>query len=260
MTHHLLSTGWQWAPLFYHSIANRNCIVWDWDIPEPCCQRQLKFPGGKWKCISLRYHCSKRPSYELEVGKGIWVSAGQSAAGPQVFRGSRKLGRTQGFYKAWEQAKKQVVSSLVDLLTPLLGFFAVTDPRISDSLLSGRHRHFQTHLLTVSFINDREHQDSKRQSSWLQQVLGLKNGKIKNSERTTVKKIRSYSSYAVSSSAFWFTHRSGYPRNSSMFLKKIIAFFSKCIKCQKTEKGTLHSCFACTVQVGGPFAQALMGP
>lgn len=224
MTQYFLGTGWQWAPLFCHSIAHRNCVVWNWDIPEPCCQRQLEFPGGKWKCISLRYHCSKRPSYELEVGKGIWVSGGQSAAGPQVFRGSRELGRTQGFYKAWEQAKKQIVSSLVDLLTPLLGFFAVTDPRISDSLLSGRHRHFQTHLLTVSFINDRQHQDSKRQSSWLQQVLGLKKkdytGKIKNAERTTVMKIRSYSSYAVSSSAFWFTHTSGYPRNSNMFLKK----------------------------------------
>lgn len=75
-----------------------------------------------------------------------------------------------------------------------------------------------------------------------------------------MKKIRSYSSYAVSSSAFWFTHTSGYPRNSNMFLKKNNWFFSKCMKCQKTEKGTLHSFFAYTVQVGGPFAQALMGP
>lgn len=42
--------------------------------------------------------------------------------------------------------------------------------------------------------------------------------------------------------------------------KKTIAFFSKFTKCQKAEKGTSHSFLVYTVQVSGPFSQALMGP
>lgn len=87
-------------------------------------------------------------------------------------------------------------------------------------------------------------------------------GKIKNAETTTVRQIRSYSSCAVSSAAFWFTHASGYPRNSNMFLKKkkTNCFFSKFAKCQKAEKGTSHSFLVYTVQVSDPFSQTLMGP
>lgn len=51
-----------------------------------------------------------------------------------------------------------------------------------------------------------------------------------------MKKIRSYSSYAVSSSAFWFAHTSGYPRNSDMFLKKTITFLVSLLSVRKQRK------------------------
>lgn len=72
-------------------------------------------------------------------------------------------------------------------------------------------------------------------SYWLEKKDFI--GKTKNAETTTVKKIQSYSSYAVSSAAFWFTHTSGYSRNSNMFLeKKKIAFLVSLLSVRKQRK------------------------